>query len=474
MIATDRSRQNRFLAVLVFAEMASAYEAGMIYSALATMYRTFDDPMGVGWLITAFMLVSAAASAVCARLGDIFGRYQVLLVMLALATIGSLISAVSTDLNGVIAGRALQGASAAVLPLCFGLVREHLPAERVPLAVSYLTAMAAFGAGLGLLTAGIIIDHFSWQLMFYVSAAQTAVALALVLLVVPATRAATTSQGLDVLGGVLFVPALAGVLLAISNGKHWGWGDAKTLGLLVASLTLMVFWVFYELRHPNPLIDVRQFANRKVALTNLDMALFGLGSSQLMLILMLLLQQPTWTGIGLGVSATLAAMVKLPGNVLALVFSPLGGYLTARHGGRRTMLLASCIVLAAWIGILLWRDSLWLLTAMSLLAAAGGAMMYAAMPNLIIEAAPQDRTSEMTGLSNVVRTTFTAIGAQLVTFLLATSTVSDLARGPGVFPAEQAYLLACSAVIATLLIMLLVTWLLPGKSPAMRTVGSQA
>lgn len=473
MIATDRSRQNRILAVLVFAEMASAYEAGMIYSALATMYRTFDDPVGVGWLITAFMLVSAAASAVCARLGDLFGRYRVLLVMLVLATIGSLISAVSTDLHGVIAGRALQGASAAVLPLCFGLVREHLPTERVPLAVSYLTAMAAFGAGLGLLTAGIIVDHFSWQLMFYVSAAQAAMALALVLLVVPVTRAAVASQGLDVLGGVLFVPALAGMLLAISNGKDWGWGDAKTLGLLAASLALMVFWVFYELRHPNPLIDVRQFANRKVALTNLDMALFGLGSSQLMLILMLLLQQPTWTGIGLGISATLAAMVKLPGNVLALVFGPLGGYLTARHGGRRAMLLASCMVLAAWLGILLWRDSLWLLTAMSLLAAAGGAMMYAAMPNLIIEAAPQDRTSEMTGLSNVVRTTFTAIGAQLVTFLLATSTVSDPARGSGVFPAEPAYMLACSAVIATLLLMLLVTWLLPGKSPPMKNVNAQ-
>lgn len=463
--APDRSRQNLIIAVLVFAEMASAYEAGMIYSALSTMYRTFNDPVGVGWLITSFLLVSAAASAVCSRLGDMFGRYQVLVVMLLLATLGSLISAVSSSLYGVVAGRALQGVSAAVLPLCFGLVREHLPAKRVPIAVSYLTAMAAFGAGLGLVTAGVIVDYFSWQLMFFISAGQAALALVLVLIFIPASKATASKGRLDIVGGVLFVPALAGVLLAISNGKSWGWTDGRTLGLLMASLALMVFWVFYELRHSNPLIDVRQFTNRKIVLTNLDMAMFGLGASQMMLVLLLLLQQPTWTGIGLGISATLAAMVKLPGNALALVFGPLGGHITAKHGGRRAMLIAVLVVLTAWIGITVWRDSLWLLTAMILLASAGGSMMYAAMPNLIIEAAPQDRTSEMTGLANVVRTTFSAIGAQLIAFMLATSTIADPASGQA-FPAETAYLLVFASIIGTLVLMLMITWLLPAQSAA--------
>ena len=466
---SNRSRQNLIISVLVFAEMASAYEAGMIYSALATMYRTFNDPVGVGWLITAFLLVSAAASAVCSRLGDMFGRYQVLVVMLLLATLGSLISAVSTSLYGVVAGRALQGVSAAVLPLCFGLVREHLPASRVPIAVSYLTAMAAFGAGLGLVTAGIIVDYFSWQLMFFISAGQAALALVLVLIFLPASKGSGVKGGLDVIGGVLFVPGLAGVLLAISNGKDWGWSDARTLGLFAGSLALMVFWVFYELRHSNPLIDVRQFANRKVALTNLDMAMFGLGASQLMLVILLLLQQPTWTGIGLGISATFAAMVKLPGNVLALVFGPLGGHITAKHGGRRAMLIAVTVVLAAWIGITLWKDSLWFLMAMIVLASAGGSMMYAAMPNLIIEAAPQERTSEMTGLANVVRTTFTAIGAQLIAFVLASSTVSDPANGQA-FPTEKAYLFAFASILVTLVLMLMFTWLLPRRSPVEATV----
>jgi MFS family permease len=466
MIAADRSGQNRMLTALVIGEMASSYETGMIYSALGTMYRTFDDPVGVGWLITAFMLVSAAASAVCARLGDLYGRRPVLVAMLVLAAAGSLISAFSSSLTGVIAGRALQGASAAVLPLSIGLIREHLPAARVPVGVSYLTAMAAFGAGLGLFTAGIIVDHYSWQLMFHVSAAQALLALVLVLIFVPASQAAARQGGVDILGGVLFVPALAGLLLVVSNGRNWGWGDGRTLGLFAASLALMGFWILYELRHRNPLIDVRQFARRKIALTNLDMALFGLGPSQVMLILMLLLQQPAWTGVGLGISATLAALVKLPGNVLALVFGPLGGQITAKHGGRQAMLLAVAVVLAAWIGMTAWHDSLWFLAAMILAASAGGSMMYAAMPNLIVEAAPQERTSEMTGLANVVRATFTAIGAQLVTFVLASSTITDPDRGPGVYPAAEAYLFAFAAVVASLLLMFVTTWLLPGRSPA--------
>lgn len=466
MNTSDHSRPNRILVVLVIAEMASSYETGMMYSALATMYRTFNDPVGVGWLITAFMLVAAAACAVCGRLGDLFGRRRVLVVVLILATLGSLLSALSSSLSGVIAGRALQGASAAVLPLSFGLIREHLPAARVPLGVSYLTAMAAFGAGLGLFTAGIIVDHFSWQLMFYASAAQAALGLMLVVMFVPASRGAGARGGVDILGGVLFVPALAGLLLVISNGKNWGWSDGRTLGLLVASSALMGFWILYELRHRDPLIDVRQFANRKIALTNLDMALFGLGPSQLMLILLLLLQQPMWTGVGLGISATLAAMLKLPGNVLALVFGPLGGHITAKHGGRCAMLIAVVVVFVAWATMTAWHGSIWLLLAMIVLASAGSAMMYAAIPNLIIEAAPEDRTSEMTGLSNVVRTTFTAIGAQLVALILATSTISDPTQGKGVFPTEEAYLLAFAAVTATLVLMFVTTWLLPRRSPA--------
>ena len=81
----------------------------------------------VGWIVTAFLLVAAASASLCSRLGDMFGRRRMLLGVLVVAGVGSLVSALATGVVGVILGRAIQGVSGAVLPLCFGLVRENLP-----------------------------------------------------------------------------------------------------------------------------------------------------------------------------------------------------------------------------------------------------------------------------------------------------------------------------------------------------------
>lgn len=93
-------------------------------------------------------------------------------------------------------------------------------------------------------------------------------------------------------------------------------------------------------------------------------------------------------------------------------------------------MLVAVVVLLAWVGMTEWHDLVWLLAAMILLASAGS-----------------------------------AIGAQLVTFVLVTSTISDPAWGSGVFPTAEAYLLAFAAARATLFLMFITTWLLPGRSP---------
>src|SRR5688572_9480956 len=134
--ASRLSRADRLLLLaLVLAEVVSATEATMIYGAMRVMTRDFGDPVAVSWAITAFLIVAAGSAAVGARLGDQFGRRRLLLISLLLAGLGSVISALSSGAAGVIAGRAVQGMAGAVLPLCFGLVRQHLPADKVPFGV---------------------------------------------------------------------------------------------------------------------------------------------------------------------------------------------------------------------------------------------------------------------------------------------------------------------------------------------------
>lgn len=451
------------LLVLVVAETTSSFEISMMYSALATMYRVFDDPVGVGWLITAYLLVSAASAAVCARLGDLFGRSRLVLAILMCSAAGSTISAFSSTLPWIIFGRALQGMSAAILPLCFGLAREHLPVSRVPVAIGWLAAMASVGAGVGILLGGYLVDHLSWQWIFYFSASHATIALVLVKLLLPASPRGKWAGDLDVVGGMLFVPAIAAILFAVTKGKAWGWGDARTLGMLGGGIAMVVVWVRYEWRHKNPLIDVRQLATRQVGLANVVMAMFGLGTSQLMMVLLLLLQQPVWTGVGMGVSATFAGAVKLPSNFAGLIGAPWSGRIASRRGARRAALVGVSIILAGWATMTAYHGSVWFVGVMTLIVSLGGAMVFAAVPNLIIEASPQERTSEATGLAQVVRSTFTAVGAQMAIFLLASSTVADPAQGPGVFPAPAAYVLTFAAITVTAVVALLAALALPRR-----------
>jgi MFS family permease len=468
MTETDRRKPHTvlFMSTLITAEVVCAFESVMMYSALPTMNRFYGDPVGVGWLVTAFLLVASASAAVGGRLGDLYGRSQVTIAMLMFAAAGSLISAWAPSLAWVIAGRAVQGLSGAIFPLVIGLARENLPHDKVPVAIGYLGATAAIGAAVGLIMGGVIVDHFPWHWMFYLSSGLACISIVLCIIFVPPSPRQQQTEKLDVVGGVLFVPAIALVLFALTSGRDWGWLDWRTLGMTLAGLALLAVWARYEWSHANPLIDVRQLASRNLALTNLAAALFGLGASQVMLVMLLLLQQPAWTGIGLGLSATMAGMVKLPGNFIALVGGPLSGYITARHGGRAALITGSAVIAASWIILAISHDNLWFIGTMMVFAGLGGSMTFAAIPNLVVEAVPQDRTSEATGITVVVRQASAAVGSQIAIFLLASSTIVDPAMGPGVHASPAAYQLTILAMAGVSILCLLTGVALPKKVPA--------
>jgi len=452
------------MAVLITAELTCSVETNMITAGLSTLYRDFGDPVGVGWILSAFLLSASMGAAVCGRLGDLYGRTRLLMAMLVFAALGSLISALSSTLAGVITGRVLQGASMSILPLCYGIVRQAWPKEKVPLGVAILAATYAFGTGIGFVVGGLIMDHLSWHWIFACSATLATVAFFLVLFVLPPSPRRAREGDLDLLGGVLFAPAVAGVLLGITQAKTWGWADARTVALIGGSLLLLVAWARHELRHPRPLLDVRLLANRRILLANVAFIMLAVGALQMAMVLMLLLQQPTWTVVGLGVTATVAGMLKLPSNVIGFFFTTWSGYVATKRGTRAALLMGATLVLVGQTAVVFWHSSPWIVALCAVVAAAGQTAMFGGVPNVIVEAAPDDRTSEATGMAQVLRSLGMAIGTQTITFLLATSTVSDPARGPGVYPTESAYTLAFAFMAITALLSLVATVALPRRA----------
>jgi MFS family permease len=423
---------------LAAAEMTCAIEHNMIFAVITALYKTYGDPVRVGWLITAFLLTSSAAAAIGGRLGDLYGRNRVLICMVAVALVGSLIGLLGPSLEWVIAGRALQGASMAILPLCYGLLRENLSPERASYAIGILASIYSVGAGVGWVFGGIVVDHGNWRDIFYYSSSLAAIALLLVWRLVPASTRLPDVR-LDVFGGLLFVPAITLALLGITLAKYRGWLDPKTWLLIGASVLLLVTWVWRELHHEQPLINVRLLGTRQIGLSNLTFLLLGIGPLTYAAVFFPLLQQPAWSGVGLGISATAASLLQIPTIVVAIAAALWSGRVASRTGARYA-LLAGCVAQAGgFVLLVFFHSTLW--GVMLLLFAATGGMniVFTTVPMLILDAAPIDRSSEATGLAQVVRSVGLAVGAQVIAFLLASEHVQNSAMGAGAFPAPAAY-----------------------------------
>jgi MFS family permease len=449
---------------LAVAEMICAVESNMIYAAMATLYKIYGNPVRTGWLITAFLLTSAGAAAVVGRLGDLYGRSRVLIGMIIVALAGSLIALLGRGLEWVIAGRALQGTSMAILPLCYGLLRENLPQDRMSIGIGIIAGVYSFGAGIGWVFGGVVVDHGQWRDIFYYSSAVSVVALALVLRYVPSSLRLPKVR-LDILGGLLFLPAVTLVLLGITLAKNLGWLDREILALIGGGGLLMAAWVRHELNHEHPLIDVRLLGNRQIGLCNLTFLLFGFGPLAYSVVFFPLLQQPTWTGVGLGLSATATSLLQIPGIMVAIVGGIVSGRLAVRYTARHPLLLGCTLQAGGFVLLALHHGSLWTVLPLLYMITGGMNMVYTSVPMLILQSAPTDRSSEATGLVQVVRSTGMAVGSQIAAFFLTSAQVRNAATG-ATYPAPPAYTLAFAEMAVFGVILILLALALPrSRSP---------
>lgn len=455
------TRDRTLLIVLLLVEVCSAFEVSMIYVSLPTLNREFGDPSSVSWVITSCFLVSALAAALCGRLGDLLGRRRLLLIVLLLCGTGSMISALSGTLAGVIAGAALQGVSGAILALCFGLARQWLKPAMVPLAVGTIVAAAALGAALGMVFGGLIIDYFSWNAMFFVSGTYAFLCALLAWFWIPADTVKAQVLRIDLGRGILFAPAVGGLLLVINLGSRWGW-DWRIGALFVGCCILLVYWTRHQLAAENPLINLRLLINRKIITAYACMALIAIGAMQIALVMSMFFQQPEWTGVGFALGAAGAGMMLLPSNIVGLAASPLSGRVAGRHGARRALMIGAALLVAGWGGMLSGHVSLVLTGALIAVAAFGFSMVYAAIPNLLIEAVPESHTSEVTGISSVVRATFMAIGSQVIGVVAGLMTVTS-PQGDIQLPGSLAFQTLFGYMAFCGILCLALAWSLPAR-----------
>ena len=255
------------IAILMLVAIVSSFESTMMYTALPTLIKDFNSSeSAVSWVLTGFLLVGAASAAISGRLGDIFGRKRVLVILLIASIVGSLISLFSGDIGGVILGRAVQGLAGGLLPLAFGIIRESVAPKHLSVSVSLVAGTAMLAGAAGNIVAGNIVDTLGWRYIFVVAASLTVVTV-IGALFLKGTRPSGPRDRIDWVGGIAFAPGLALVLFGINAASGLGWFSPIVLGVVGIGLVILVLWGVWEARHKAPMVNVRLFAKRNLGLT---------------------------------------------------------------------------------------------------------------------------------------------------------------------------------------------------------------
>jgi EmrB/QacA subfamily drug resistance transporter len=424
------------LAILSLGGISYALLQSLVVPALPEIQQSLHaSESAVSWMLTAFLLSASITMPIIGRLGDMYGKDRLLMIVLVALGVGTLISAVASSLSLLIFGRVIQGVGAGVFPLAFSIVRDEFPRERVPGALGLVSSLLGVGAGAGVVLAGIITQQLSYHWLFWFPLALIAATTYLTWRYIPESPVKTLAE-INYRAAALMTAGLSALLLGITQTSTWGWGSPKTLGLLAAGVVIVLAWIREELRSREPLVDMRMMAIRGVWTTNLVAFLIGVGLYSAFILLPEFVQEPASTGYGFGASVTVAGLYLLPSTIAIIVLGQMAGIFERRIGSRGSLIWGAVFALACYVLLVAARSQPIDIFVAATLLGIGIGLSFSAMANLIVENVPQEQTGVATGMNAVTRTLGGAFGGQVAATLLASN------LGAGGIPTDTGFALS--------------------------------
>ena len=449
--ASGRGHRATF-AVLLAGVATFALLQSFATPVLPTIQRSLHTSQStVTWVLTAYLLSASICTPILGRVGDIAGKERVFVATLLTLAAGSLLAALASSVGVLIAARVVQGVGGGVLPLTFGIIRDEFPEHLVSGAIGVAAALAAVGAGVGIVLAGPIVTGLNYHWLFWIPLIITVVTAVAAHLVVPESPIRTPGR-INWRSALALSGWLLALLVALSKGDSWGWTSAKVLGLLGVAAVLLAVWLLVELTAHEPLVDMRMLAIPTVWRTNLVSLLAGVGMYSMYAFVPDFVQTPSSAGYGFGATQTASGIFVLPLTLTMFVFGILSGSLSRRFGTKTVLVIGTAVSVAPCALLAFAHDAEWQI---SLALGSSGialGLVFATMSNLVVDAVPYEQTGVASGMNANIRTVGGAIGAAMMTSVVGAGVASNA------IPKESGYthgflalgVAACLATVAAL------------------------
>jgi EmrB/QacA subfamily drug resistance transporter len=399
--------------------------------AIPTIQESLDaSQTQLQWIIDAYALVFAGLLLPAGALGDRFGRKWTLLIGLGLYGVAAIVASTSNSANQLIVMRSIMGIGAAfIMPSTLSLLTSVFPPHERPRAIAVWAGFAGAGGALGVVASGVLLEHFWWGSVFFITVPIIAVAMIGIAAIVPSSRD-DERHPLDPIGSLLSIAGLVSLVYAIIEGPESGWSHVTVVFGFVAAAVLLVGFVVWELRSDHPMLDPRYFRIGRfrmgaMTITIAFFAMFGMLFELSQLFQFVRGYSPLRTGIAI-----------VPFAATFVLIAPQAVKVQQRLSVRRTIALGLTLMSAGLFGLAFIRpDHPYLLIALAVcITSAGSGFANPSATMSIMSSLPSNKAGVGSAVNDTTREVGGAVGIAVVGSVAASAFRASVDRATNTLP----------------------------------------
>ncbi|MFY9908254.1 MAG: DHA2 family efflux MFS transporter permease subunit [Candidatus Sulfotelmatobacter sp.] len=372
------------------------------------------------WILTSYLVSNAIVLPLSGWLSSIMGRKNFYMSCVALFTISSFLCGLAPNLATLIFFRVLQGAGGGGLqPSEQAILADTFPPAKRGMAFAVYGVAVVTAPAIGPTLGGWITDNFTWRWIFFINIPVGIISILLTTRLIedpPFLRRRRLSEThIDYIGLGLVALGLGTLQVVLDKGQRDDWFDSHfILVLSIIAAAALLFAVYWEWTHDDPVVDLHLFRDRTFGISNLLMFMLGfalLGSTLLL---------PLFMQTLLGYTAEQSGLALMPGGFTIMLLLPLVGFLLSRYSPRWML----------FFGLSMLSLSLFHMTSFDLqinfrtvvvariLQAAGMAFLFVPINTAAYAFLPRDKNNAASGLMNLARNIGGSVGISFVTTML--------------------------------------------------------
>jgi DHA2 family multidrug resistance protein len=298
-------------------------DTSIVNVALTNMAGTLGASIDeIGWVATGYILATVIIMPLNGWLTARFGRRNYYAACIVIFTLSSFLCGTATNVWQLVFYRVLQGLGGGALqPTAQAILFESYPPDKRNNAMAIFGLGAMVGPAIGPVLGGVIIDNFSWPLIFFINLPIGVIAYVMTLRYIKdPTYIARDESRIDWFGLSIMTAGLGALQYVLERGQHDDWFSSSTIEIMsLIAFAGIVGFVIRELRVPHPLVDLSVFRSRGFTAGNIIGIVSGFGLYGLNLVIPLFLQNV------LGFNATTTGLALLPGALATAVSMPIAG-----------------------------------------------------------------------------------------------------------------------------------------------------